>query len=193
MAEKERSDEELDLGDLAKRALERIVNLSQSQIISEKLQSLNILLFVFILTSALTHYLGGASTAELSLLFIIALSFIFALVVSLGYAMILSAVTNVSPNKIESLRIGIVMLFIALTLGVAGFAFDVKLLTNSSLGLTALQLIIIPMSGFLLPRISVEDRKIEPGQVWIALGRISSIVGIVSFIIDVALLLFRPS
>ena len=192
MPSKEKSDE-VSLEELAKKALERIVNLSQSQIISEKLQSLNILLFVFILTLSVTYYLGGASTTELSLLFIGAISFVFALVASLGYGQILSIVSNVSTNKIESLRIGITILFIALTLGVAALTFDVRLLANLSLGLTGLQLIIIPMSGFLLPRISVEDKKIDFSQLWIALGRISAMVGIISFIMDVALLLLKPS
>jgi len=193
MTKKEKSDEEISLAELAKRALEGIVNLSQSQVISEKLQSLNILLFVFVLTLSITYYLGGASTTELSLLFIGALSFVFALVVSLGYAPILSVFSNVSTNKIESLRIGITILFIALTLGVAALTFDVKLLANLSLGLIGLQLIIIPLSGFLLPRISVEDKKIEFNQIWIALGKISVIVGIISFIMDVALLLLKLS
>jgi len=193
MTKKEKSDEEISLAELAKRALEGIVNLSQSQVISEKLQSLNIILFVFILTLSITYYLGGASTTELSLLFIGALSFVFALVVSLGYAPILSVFSNVSTNKIESLRIGITILFIALTLGVAALTFDVKLLANLSLGLIGLQLIIIPLSGFLLPRISVEDKKIEFNQIWIALGKISVIVGIISFIMDVALLLLKLS
>lgn len=193
MARKEKSDEEVSIEQLAKTALERIVKLSQSQIISEKLQSLNILLFVFILTLSITYYLGGASTTELSLLFIGAISFVFALVVSLGYGPVLSIVSNVSTNKIESLRIAITILFIALTLGVAALTFDVRLLANLSLGLTGLQLIIIPMSGFLLPRISVEDKKIEFSQLWIALGRISAIVGIISFIMDIAFLLLKLS
>jgi len=193
MAKKEKTDEEVDLAQLAKMALERIVKLSQSQIMSEKLQSLNILLFVFILTLSITYYLGGASTAELSLLFIGAISFVFALVVSLAYGPVLSIVSNVSTNKIESLRIAITLLFIALTLGVAALTFDVRLLANLSLGLTGLQLIIIPLSGFLLPRISVEDKKIEFSQLWIALGRVAAIVGIISFIMDIALLLLKLS
>ena len=193
MAKKEKTDEEVDLAQLAKMALERIVRLSQSQIMSEKLQSLNILLFVFILTLSITYYLGGASTAELSLLFIGAISFVFALVVSLAYGPVLSIVSNVSTNKIESLRIAITLLFIALTLGVAALTFDVRLLANLSLGLTGLQLIIIPLSGFLLPRISVEDKKIEFSQLWIALGRVAAIVGIISFIMDIALLLLKLS
>lgn len=130
MARKEKSDEEVSLEQLAKMALERIVKLSQSQIMSEKLQSLNILLFVFILTLSITYYLGGASTAELSLLFIGAISFVFALVVSLAYGPVLSIVSNVPTNKIESLRIAITLLFIALTLGVAALTFDVRLLAN---------------------------------------------------------------
>ena len=193
MARKEKSDEEVSLAQLAKMALEDIVNLSQSQIISKKLQSLNILLFVFILTLSITYYLGGPSTTGLSFLFIVGFSCVIALVVSHGYRRILFIVSNISTNKIESLRIATAILFIALTLGVAALTFDVELLVNLSLGLTALQLIILPMSGSLLPRISVEDKEIEFSQLWIALGRISAIVGIISFIMDIALFLLKLS
>lgn len=181
--------QEVSITDLAKRGLERIVKLSQSQSISEKLQSFNILLFVFILTISITYYLAGASTTELSFLFVLGFSFVIALIASLGYGPILSVVSNISTNKIESLRVGITVLFVALTSGVAALTFDVKLLANLSLVLTGLQLIIIPISGFLFPKFSVEDRKIDLSQLWVALGRISCIVGIISFIMDIALLL----
>lgn len=193
MGKRGKSEEEVDLAELAKRALDRIVKLSQSQIISEKLQSLNVLLFVFILTVITTYYLGGVTTKDLSLLVLFAISFVLALLVSLVYGSILSVVSNVSSNKIQSLRIAINMLFIALTLGVAALTFDVKLLANVSLGLTGLQILIIPLSSFLLPTISVKDKKLEPSQLWTALGRIASIIGIVSFIIDMLLLLLKLS
>lgn len=193
MEKKEKSDEEVSLAELAKTALDRIVKLSQSQIISEKLQSLNILLFVFILTVIVTYYLGGVSTKDLSLLVLVAMSFVLALLVSPVYGSILAVVSNVSSNKIKSLRIGINMLFIALTLAVGALTFDVKLLAIASLALIGFQILIIPLSSFLLPKISVEDKNIEASQLWTALGRIASMVGIVSFIIDMILFLLKVS
>jgi len=176
--------EEVNLVDLAKAGLDRIVKLSQSQLISEKLQSLNILWFVFILTAYITHALGGSSTTGLSLLVIIVISFLFSLIASLGYGPILSIVSNVATNKIEGLRIGMMMLFVSLTLGVAALV-----LGNLSLGLIGIQLVIIPLGSFLVPRISIIDEEVDPSQVWTALGRISSVIGIINFIIDIVLIL----
>jgi len=176
--------EEVNLVDLAKAGLDRIVKLSQSQLISEKLQSLNILWFVFILTAYITHALGGSSTTGLSLLVIIVISFLFSLIASLGYGPILSIVSNVATNKIEGLRIGMMMLFVSLTLGVAALV-----LGNLSLGLIGIQLVIIPLGSFLVPRISIIDEEVDPRQVWTALGRISSVIGIINFIIDIVLIL----
>ena len=191
MSRKDESDEEVSIAELAKAGLERIVKLSQSQVISEKLQSLNILFFVFILTLYITHYLAGSSTTGLTLLFVVGISFLFALIASLGYGPVLSIVSNVSANKIESLRVGITILFVSLSLGVVALTLDVRFLGNLSLGLIGLQLVIIPISGLLVPRISIEDKEIDSSQVWIALGRISSIIGLISFIIDIALILMK--
>lgn len=184
-----KKESEISLADLAKAGLDRIVKLSQSQLISEKLQSLNILWFVFILTAYITHALGGSSTTSLSLLVIIAMSFLFALIASLGYGPLLAIVSNVATNKIEGLRVGMIMLFVSLTLGVAALVLDIWVLGNLSLGLIGIQLVIIPLGSFLVPRISIRDEEVDPSQVWTALGRISSVIGIISFIIDMVLIL----
>jgi len=186
---RKKESEEVSLADLAKAGLDRIVKLSQSQLISEKLQSLNILWFVFILTAYITHALGGSSTTSLSLLVIIVISFLFALIVSLGYGPILSIVSNVATSKIEGLRIGMIILSVSLTLGVAALVLDIWLLGNLSLGLIGIQLVIIPLGSFLVPRISITDEEVDPSQVWTALGRISSVIGIINFIIDIVLIL----
>lgn len=186
---RKKGSEEISLVDLAKAGLDRIVKLSQSQLISEKLQSLDILWFVFILTAYITHALGGSSTTSLSLLVIIVTSFLFALIASLGYGPILSIVSNVATSKIECLRIGMVILFVSLTLGVAALVLDIWILGNLSLGLIGIQLVIIPLGSLLVPRISITDEEVDPSQVWTALGRISSVIGIINFIIDIVLIL----
>lgn len=183
--------DEVSLGELAQRGLDRIVKLSQSQLISEKLQSLNILFVVFILTVVTTHFLIGSTTSGLTLAIFLVVSFLFALIISLGYGPVLSIVSNVSSNKVESLRVGITMLFISLTLGVAALTFNNELLAKLSLGLIGLQLIIMPISSLLVPKIFVEDKKVDLSQLWTALGRLSSIVGLISFAVDVILLLMK--
>lgn len=186
---RKKESEEVSIADLAKAGLNRIVKLSQSQLISEKLQSLNILWFVFILTAYITHALGGSSTTNLSLLMIIVISFLFALIASLGYGPILSIVSNVATSKIEGLRIGMIILFVSLTLAVAALVLDIWFLGNLSLGLIGLQLVIMPLGSFLVPRISIKDHEVDPSQVWTALGKISSVIGIINFIIDIVLIL----
>jgi len=179
------------LADLAKKGLERIVNLSKSQMISEKLQSINILLFVLIMTVYLTLFLGGSTMNGLVLAFVGAICFVFSLIGVLGYEPLLSVVVNASTNKIETLRVGITILFISLTIGVAALVFNDKFLGNLSIGLLGLQIVIMLMSSLFIPKTSIADREIEPSQIWDALGKISSITGIISFIIEIVLILIK--
>jgi hypothetical protein len=191
MPRKKETEKEPSLTDLAKKGLERIVELSQSQIISEKLQSVNILLFVLIATLYLTLFLGGSTMNGLVLAFIGVFCFVISLIGVLGYGPLLSAIVNVSTNKIEALRVGITILFISLTIGVAALVFDNKFLGNLSLGLLGLQIVIMLISSLFIPKTSIEDREIEPSQIWDALGKISSITGIIGFIVDIALILIK--
>ena len=193
MPNKKESEKEISLSDLAKKGLDRIVELSQSQLISEKLQSMNILLFVFIATVIATYFLVGPSANGLTLTIFLIVSFIFGLIISLGYEPILSVVTNFSSNKIEGLRTGIMILFISLTLGIAALTFRIGLLITLSGVLILVQLLVIAIGGVLFPKISIKDREIKPSQIWLALDRISAITGIICFGIDVILILLRIS
>lgn len=179
--------------DYAKRGLDSIGELSKSQKTSEKLQSVDNLLFVLIATVYLSFFLGGSTMNGLSLAVIGVGCLIVSFIAVNGYVELLSIVVNVSPNKIETLRIGITMLFISLAIGVAALVFDNSFLGNLSLGLLGLQLVVMLTSGFFLPRTPVEDKEIERNQVWDALGKISSITGIISLIIDVVLPLIKAS
>ena len=193
MPNKKESEKEISLSDLAKKGLDRIVELSQSQLISEKLQSMNILLFVFIATVIATYFLVGPSANGLTLTIFLIVSFIFGLIISLGYEPILSVVTNFSSNKIEGLRTGIMILFISLTLGIAALTFRIGLLITLSGVLILVQLLVIAIGGVLFPKISIKDREIKPSQIWLALDRISAITGIICFGIDVILILLMIS
>lgn len=57
---------EPNLSHLAKKELIQITQLAQSQLISEKLQSFNILLFTFIIAILTTHFLLGPTLDSLS-------------------------------------------------------------------------------------------------------------------------------
>lgn len=191
MPRKKESEKEISLADLAKKGLERIVELSQSQLISEKLQSMSILLFVFIVTAVATYFLVGPSAEGLTFAVFLIVSFIFGLIISLGYGPILSIVTNFSSNKIEGLRTGIMILFVSLTLSIAALTFRIGMLITLAGVLILVQLLVVAVGGVLFPKITVKDRKIEPSQIWLALDRFSIIAGIVSFIIDIALILLK--
>ena len=193
MPRKKQSEKEPSLADLAKKGLDRIVKLSQSQMISEKLQSMNILLFVFIVTAVATYFLVGPSAEGLTFAVFLIVSFIFGLIISLGYGPVLSIVTNFSSNKIEGLRTGIMILFISLTLSIAALTFRIGILITLTGVLILVQLLVVAIGGVLFPKITVKDTKIEPSQIWLALDRISIITGIVGFAIDIVLILIKVS
>jgi hypothetical protein len=181
--------EEISLAKLAKDGLDRILKLSQSQLISEKLQSFNILLVTFILAVVITHFLIGSTGTSLTVAIFLVFSFILALILSLGYGPVLSIVTNVSSNKVEGLRAGAIILFISLTCAVASLTFDVELLAQLSLVLIGVQLVLIPLSSIIFPKSSILDKKVEPNQLWTAMGRIETIVGLISFVLDIILII----
>lgn len=185
----EREDEETIIK-LAKKGLDRILGLSRSQLISEKLQSLNILLFTFIIAVSITFYLGGTANEDLAFLAVLAVSYIISLIVSIGYGYILEIGTNISAYKIESLRIGIIILFTSLSLSISALIFNNTLINNISLGLILIQLLIIPFSSVFTLKDVIVDKEIESSQLWNAIGKISMIIGIISFVVDIALILY---
>jgi hypothetical protein len=118
------------------------------------------------------------------LLIYIAISAILSSVSNLIYEPLISTLTKISSNKIQSLRFSITILFIAITCAMAGLVFNIKTLTDVSLGLIGLQIISIPLTGFLFVSYPVEDVKIEPNQIWSALGKMCSIISIITFVLD---------
>lgn len=183
--------DEVDFVQLAKQGLDRIVKLSQSQKISEKLQSFNILLVTVVFAFIITHFLIGSTGNGLTIGIFFIGSFIVALIISLGYGPVLSIVSNVCSNNVESLRASIMILFIALSLAIAALTLNLELLAIISLALIGLQLLTISLGGIILPKKSTEDKKVNANQLWNAIGRLSSIVGIISFAIDIILLILR--
>ncbi|GAF98565.1 unnamed protein product, partial [marine sediment metagenome] len=153
-------------------------------------QSLNILLFTFIIAVSITFYLGGTANEDLAFLFVLGASYIISLIVSIGYGYILEIGTNISAYKIESLRIGIIILFISLSLSISALIFNNTLINNISLGLILIQLLIIPFSSVFTLKDVIEDKEIESSQLWNAIGKISMIIGIISFVVDIALILY---
>jgi hypothetical protein len=140
MPKKKQAEKEESMANLAKNGLKFITELAKSDKISHRLQAFNILIFVLISTINLTHFLGGWTTSTFIFGVIGVVCFILSLVCVLGYGPLVGIVTNISGNKVESLRLGITILFISLTFSVAGLTFNNSFLANLSLGLLGLQL-----------------------------------------------------
>lgn len=176
----------------ASKGLKRIRELSESQKISDKLLSLNLLLFVFILGIDIAYSISGPIMDLFIFLVILAISFIFSLIGTLFYYPILRIVSNIaSEKKIVALRIGITILFLDLAIAVLGLILNSSLLINISLAIIGLQIIAIPLFGFLVPKQVTEDKEVRPSQLRVTLGDIPAICAIIGFIIDIITLAFR--
>jgi len=181
-------DEGIDWIEVAKKALNNILELSQSQKVSEKFRSYNILLFIFSLAFNIVYYLGGFANQGLSFLLVVFIAFFISLVLSLGYAPILEILVNVTNNPIQSLRMSITILYISITLGIASFSCNLQLLSHTSLSLILLQSLTIPIIGSFVSNEKVQDIEINSKKLLTYLGHISNVVGLISFILDIALL-----
>lgn len=124
---RKKQDKEKTLGDYVREGLEIITQLSKSPLITDRLKVFNILLFVVIATVNLTSFLGGSLMSGLSLAFIGAFCFALSLACIIVYAPLINAVANISGSKVAPLRLGITILFISLTFGIAGLTFNIDL------------------------------------------------------------------
>ncbi len=184
--------EEDSLADLAVKGFSKIQKLSKSSLISEKLSAINMLLFLLILGVIISFFLGAHSADMFVFLFILAISLIFSSISLLLYGPVLEVVVNLSRNKIEGLRFSIVILFIDLTIALAGLLFSDELIIKIAGAVLGLQLLLIIVASFIsITKESIPDRKVEPSKIWDSLGKISIITGIASFIIDIILILIN--
>ena len=154
---------------------------------------MNILLFVFIIAAIATYFLVVPPASEIVFGVFLIVSFIFGLIISIGYAPVLAIVTNFASKKIEGLRFALIILFISLTFAIAALTFRIGFLITLSGVLILVQLLVVAIGGVFLPKISIKDREIEPNQIWLALDRISIITGITSFAIDIILIVLKIS
>jgi len=188
--------EEGSLAYYASIAIKRIKKLSESGKISDKLLAYNVLLFILVVGLAITYHFKVSLNIPwptgmdfISLGILASISFILSSIVSLGYAPVLEIVSNISgdktKNKIEPLRMSILVLLIALNLALIGLIYGISLLVNLSLGLVGLQLIMIPISSLFPLKTTIEDKEVEANQIWEVLGKINIIIGIVSFVIQI--------
>ncbi|MCJ7570437.1 MAG: hypothetical protein MUO82_00950 [Candidatus Thermoplasmatota archaeon] len=180
------------MADLATRGFSKIQSLAKGNRISDRLSAVNMLVYLFIVGIIIAFYLSNYSTNMIVLIIIFPISLLFAAISILGYGPILVVIVNISKNKIEALRISISILFIDLTLVLAGFLFKNDLLIKISAGIILFQLILILFTNFVtLSKSPVGDQEIKPSQIWSALGKIANIITITTFIIDIILVIIK--
>jgi len=180
------------LADLAVKGFSKIQKLSKSSLISEKLSAINMLLFLSILGIMISFFLSAHSADMFVFLVILAISLIFSSISLLLYGPVLEIIVNLSRDKIEGLRFSIIILFIDLTIVIAGLLFSNEFIIKIAGVILGLQLLFIILVSFIsITKKSIPDRRVEPSKIWDALGKISIITGIISFIIDIILILIN--
>lgn len=179
------------LADLANKGFSKIKKLSESSLISEKLSAINMLLFLLILGIIISFFLGSHSNM-LVFLFIFAISLILSSISLLLYGPVLEVVVSLSRDKIEGLRFSIIILFIDLTIAIAGLLFSYELIIMIAGGILGLQLLVIIVGSFIsITKNPIPDVKVEPSKIWDALGKLSKITGIIGFIINIILIIIK--
>lgn len=191
MAETENSSG-VSLASLAKASLDSIGILAGSAKISEKLKAMNIMLFVFVLAVAGTFFYAATQLSPNAVVYGVdfLVFFIFALIVALGYGIVLEIVSKIASASIGGLRMSIIIEFIAVSSVLAGALLGLPSLLKLAVLLLAVQLGAIFVGGPLLPAKS-GDVEVEKNDLWVLLGRISTIITILSFLFDIALFVIK--
>ncbi len=179
------------IADLAGKGFSKIKKLSGSSLISEKLSAINMLLFLLILGIIISFFLGSHSDM-LVFLVIFAFSLLFSSISLLGYGPVLEVVVSLSQDKIEGLRFSIVILFIDLTIAIAGLVFSNGLVIMIAGGILGLQLLVIIVASYVsITKKPVPDIRVEPSKIWDVLGKLSKITGIIGFIINIIMIVIK--
>jgi hypothetical protein len=191
MNKKRKPSKEVSLASLADDALNDINKLSDSQQISDKLIAFNLVLFILILGFDISYWLKANPNEPLAFGVFILVSMIFSSIVSIGYNRVLSIISNLTANKIEALRIGVTIMLIDLSLAITGTLFQNQFIVNSSASIILVQMVVILVLGFINFETTTTDRIVKPNQLRETLGDLASIISILSFIIDIGIIVFR--
>jgi len=176
---------------LAKKGFSKITKLSGSSLISEKLSAINMLLFLLILGIIISFFWNSNTKDMLTFLIIFSISLLLSSMSLLLYVPVLEVIVNLSRDKIQGLRFSINILFIDLTIAIAGLLFSNELIIMIAGGILGLQLLfILVMSYISITKESIPDIKVDSSKVWSILDKISITVGIISFIIDIILIIY---
>lgn len=171
-------------------SLDTIRKLSRSDLISQKLLALNILLAIVLGSLFITHlFVPDAVVFSLDFLIFFTLSLLLSFIAGIVYANILEILANAAKSRIGPLRLSVIMLLVAFPIAIGGLSFHVSVLIGIALGILVFQLFVI-LSGALIdfPALGAEDRKIESGRLRIVLGEVGSVTSIVGLVLTITLL-----
>ncbi|PLW79678.1 hypothetical protein C0585_06815 [Candidatus Woesearchaeota archaeon] len=188
---KKKSYEEGSIADFAAQGLKNIKKLSGSSLMSEKLVGLSTFLFSLVFTFSFGKWLiQPEQLYEISSVVILILGLMIGLGLSSGYSFILLAISDFAKDKIQSLRLGIVFLFISIPLSIAGLALNSNFFIASSWILIVVQLALILLSFFFsFSSQSIPDIKVNASGIWKSIGRAGSIASILGLVLAVLVIL----
>jgi hypothetical protein len=173
----------------ADSSLSRLQSLSRSSRPTDRLLALDALLFVLVLSVLITHYLVYPDPPfSLGTLVVFAVSLIASLIAGLLYLRILDVILG-KKDRVNALRLGMLILLINLPIAVAGLSFSIPLVVKLGAGILGLHFMAILLVAFVsLPIERGSDLETNPSRVWIAVDRLGAIASIVSLLVTVVVL-----
>ena len=180
--------------DLAAEGFSKIKTLAKSSSISDKLSAINMLLWVLILGIIISFFLGGYLENMFVFIIIFAVSLLLSCISLLLYAPFLETILGIieNKNKVAGLRISINILVIDLTIALAGLLFKNDFLIKIAGGILALQIILLLLGSYaVIPSERTRDNNVNSSQLWKTLGKVSIIITLISFTINIVLILIN--
>jgi hypothetical protein len=161
--------------------------LTESQQLSEKLLGYNALAFTFVCGIILTHLLIEKETVfSLAGMLFFVISVFISFVVSSIYIRFVRLLTNISKDKVATLRIANVILLAGLPFASAGLAFNISILTSFALGIVVIQLFFMFIGIFVVFSSTITtDIKVNPHNYQNNIGRVELIITLIEFSLTV--------
>jgi hypothetical protein len=178
-----KSYEEGSIIDLAVKGLSPIKKLLEDGKPISHLLALNMILVFLCLGIIIAFYFNVAFTDFASIIMLL-ISFLFSAVITGAYVFFLNIIQG--HYKIKAARVSIFLLFIVLPLVVGGLAYKIRPLVNISLVLILVQAVFLIVLSLMF-----KEEEVKELGIWGLLGKINTIVGIISSVISIGGILFK--
>jgi hypothetical protein len=174
---------------LLKRGFSDFQQLTRRSLITEKLIAINIFIYRFLVSIIISAALW-INYPHIFFLWIFLIALLLSSLTLLIYVPIIEYIAEHARHLIEGIRASIILMFIDLTIAIAGLLFKNTILTITALIILVLQLIIILISNIKILTKPQFDTKAEPQEVWKYVGRIPLSCGIASLMADLILSIY---